>query len=99
MGINTIRNAKRIVLLAWGINKAKVIKETIEGEITSQIPASYLQNHKNTTFIIDVEASTELTRIKTPWLVASCVWTDELKKESCFLVKSRSSKANFKTYR
>ena len=36
MGIGTIRNAKRIVLLAWGINKAGVIKETIEGEITSK---------------------------------------------------------------
>ncbi|WP_064966929.1 glucosamine-6-phosphate deaminase [Tenacibaculum ovolyticum] len=92
MGINTIRNAKRIVLLAWGINKAKVIKETIEGEITSQIPASYLQNHKNTTFIIDVEASTELTRIKTPWLVASCVWTDELKKKAVFWLSQEVQK-------
>ncbi|WP_422091672.1 glucosamine-6-phosphate deaminase [Tenacibaculum ovolyticum] len=92
MGINTIRNAKRIVLLAWGINKAKVIKETIEGEVTSQIPASYLQNHKNTTFIIDVEASTELTRIKTPWLVASCVWTDELKKKAVFWLSQEVQK-------
>ena len=92
MGINTIRNAKRIVLLAWGINKAEVIKQTIEGEITSQIPASYLQNHKNTTFIIDVEASTELTRIKTPWLVASCVWTTELKKKAVFWLSQELQK-------
>jgi len=82
MGIGTIRNAKRIVLMAWGINKAGVINETIEGEITSQIPATYLQRHNNTTIILDEEASSELTRVKTPWLVASCEWTLDLKKKA-----------------
>jgi glucosamine-6-phosphate deaminase len=78
MGISTIRKAKRIVLLAWGINKATVIKETIEGEITSDVPASYLQNHDNVTFVLDEGAAAELTRIKTPWLVKNCIWTEEL---------------------
>ncbi|EJG00084.1 MULTISPECIES: glucosamine-6-phosphate deaminase [Flavobacterium] len=79
MGIGTVRNAKRIVLLGWGISKAGIIKKTIEGEISSQVPATYLQEHHNTTFVLDTEASSELTRVKTPWLVKSCVWTDELK--------------------
>lgn len=78
MGISTIRRAKRIVLLAWGINKASVVKKAIEGEITSEIPSSYLQNHDNVTFVLDSGASQELTRIKTPWLVKSCDWTEEL---------------------
>lgn len=78
MGISTISKAKRIVLLAWGINKASIIKETIEGEISSEVPATYLQSHNNSTFILDTEASSELTRVKTPWLVSSCQWTDEL---------------------
>ncbi len=82
MGIGTIRNAKRIVLMAWGINKAGVINTTIEGEVTSEIPASYLQHHSNTTVILDEEASSELTRVKTPWLVASCEWNLELKKKA-----------------
>jgi len=79
MGIGTVRSAKRIVLLAWGINKAEVIKNTIEGEINSNVPATYLQEHKNTTFVIDTEASSNLTRIKTPWLVTNCIWTEALK--------------------
>ncbi|MFD2941753.1 glucosamine-6-phosphate deaminase [Flavobacterium notoginsengisoli] len=79
MGIGTVRNAKRIVLLGWGISKAGIIKKTIEGEISSQVPATYLQEHHNTTFVLDTEASSELTRVKTPWLVKSCLWTDELK--------------------
>jgi len=79
MGIGTVRNAKRIVLLAWGINKAEIVKKAIEGEMTSNVPATYLQEHKNTTFVLDVEASSELTRIKTPWLVTNSIWTEPLK--------------------
>jgi len=79
MGIGTVRNAKRIVLLAWGINKAEIVKEAIEGEMTSNVPATYLQDHHNTTFVLDVEASSELTRIKTPWLVTNTIWSEPLK--------------------
>jgi glucosamine-6-phosphate deaminase len=79
MGIGTVKNAKRIVLLGWGISKAEIIKKTIEGEISSRVPATYLQQHNNTTFVLDTEASSELTRVKTPWLVKSVIWTEELK--------------------
>lgn len=78
MGVGTVRSAKRIVLLGWGLNKASILKETIEGEITGQVPATYLQEHDNTTFVLDQGAAAELTRVKTPWLVASCKWTEEL---------------------
>jgi glucosamine-6-phosphate deaminase len=79
MGIGTVLSAKRIILLAWGINKSDIIKQTIEGTISANVPATYLQQHENTTFILDKEASSELTRVKTPWLVTSCVWTEDLK--------------------
>ncbi|WP_233098653.1 glucosamine-6-phosphate deaminase [Aureibaculum flavum] len=82
MGIATIRKAKRIVLLAWGINKAGVVKTAIEGEISSQIPATYLQSHNNVTFILDDEASSELTRVKTPWLVTALIWNKHLKRKA-----------------
>ena len=78
MGIGTVRSAKRIVLLGWGIGKAAIIKKTIEGEITPQVPATYLQEHHNTTFVLDSEASSALTRVKTPWLVRPCDWTENL---------------------
>ncbi|MDC8002684.1 glucosamine-6-phosphate deaminase [Aureisphaera galaxeae] len=79
MGIGTTKGAGRIVLLAWGSNKAEIIKKTVEGEITSNVPATYLQDHNNTTFVLDEAASAELTRIKTPWLVTSCEWDEPLK--------------------
>jgi glucosamine-6-phosphate deaminase len=55
-----------------------VVQETIEGDITSKKPATYLQNHPNVSFILDVEAASMLTRINTPWVVDSCEWNHEL---------------------
>ena len=78
MGIATVFEAKRIILLAWGENKAQIIKETIEGEISSKKPATYLQNHPTTTFVLDNEAASLLTRIHTPWIVDNCEWTPQL---------------------
>ena len=76
MGIQTILNAKRVLLMAWGSYKAEIIQSAIEGEISCFIPTTYLQHHKNTTLVIDTEAASELTRIKTPWLVTSCEWNE-----------------------
>lgn len=92
MGIGTVRNAKRIVLLGWGISKADILKSTIEGEMSSQVPATYLQEHNNTTFVLDTEASSELTRVKTPWLVKSCVWTEELKLKAVVWLSELTNK-------
>lgn len=82
MGVSTILRSKRIVLLAWGQNKADIIKRTIQGDISAEIPATFLQNHDNTTFVLDQSAASELTRLKTPWLVEECVWTEELKSKA-----------------
>ncbi len=92
MGIATVRNAKRIVLLGWGQHKASIIKETIEGKISSEVPATYLQNHQNATFVLDVEAGSKLTRNKTPWLVESCIWTTELKNKAIVWLCQKTKK-------
>jgi glucosamine-6-phosphate deaminase len=82
MGVSTILRSKRIVLMAWGQNKASIIKRTIQGEISSEVPATFLQNHNNTTFVLDEGAASELTRLETPWLVGECIWTQELKSKA-----------------
>ncbi len=96
MGISTIRKAKRIVLLAWGINKAAVVKKAIEEVITSEIPSSYLQNHNNCTFVLDEGASQELTRIKTPWLVKPCDWTKNLTLKAAIWLSELKEKSLLK---
>ncbi|MHC0443752.1 6-phosphogluconolactonase, partial [Flavobacterium sp. 3-210] len=49
MGVSTIMRSKRIILMAWGQNKADIIKRTIQGDISSEVPATFLQNHPNAT--------------------------------------------------
>ena len=74
MGVGTILKAKRIVLLAWGEDKSVVIGRIVEGDITSEVPATYLQNHPDIEVVVDETAAQELTRFKTPWLVGTCDW-------------------------
>ncbi len=78
MGISTILSAKNIYLTAWGDEKAKMIKECVEGPVTDTIPSSFLQTHNNAHVVIDLAAAGNLTRIQRPWLVTSCEWNDKL---------------------
>lgn len=78
MGVGTILKARRVFLMAWGEGKAKVIQQTVEGDITDSIPATFLQLHPHTEFILDEASSAQLTRFKTPWLVGHVDWDDKL---------------------
>lgn len=93
MGIATVRRAKRIILLGWGHNKAEIIKKTVEGDISSEVPATYLQGHNNVTFVLDKGAGSELTRNKTPWLVESCDWTKELTAKAVVWLCGKTQKS------
>ncbi len=94
MGISTVMNAKRLVLLGWGQNKAEIIKKTVEGEISSHVPATYLQQHKNCTFVLDSAAGAELTRNKTPWLVdESLEWTESLTAKAIVWLCNENNKS------
>jgi glucosamine-6-phosphate deaminase len=62
MGIGTIMEAKKIILLASGKNKADAIAKAVEGVPTSEVPASFLQRHKDVTVIVDKEAASKLKR-------------------------------------
>ncbi|NLD93682.1 MAG: glucosamine-6-phosphate deaminase [Fibrobacter sp.] len=62
MGIGTILDAKKILLIANGIKKADVCAKFIEGPVTSMITASALQLHSNVTVVLDKDAASQLTR-------------------------------------
>ena len=96
MGIKTILDAKRILLLAWGINKSEIIQKTIEGEVSPILPATYLQNHNNSSIIIDKEAASFMTRINTPWLIKSCEWYKPLKLKAISWLCKKTNKSILK---
>ena len=78
MGVGTILKARKVYMMAWGEGKAGVIKKAVEGPVTDQIPSSFLQKHDDCLVILDEAASSELVRIKTPWLLHSIEWNDRL---------------------
>jgi glucosamine-6-phosphate deaminase len=96
MGVGTIMDAKRIILMAWGEGKANIIKQAVEGPIQESIPATFLQNHQNCDFIIDRAAATSLTREATPWLVGDCEWTEGLIKKATIWLSETRNKAVLK---
>jgi glucosamine-6-phosphate deaminase len=60
MGIGSIMQSKKILLMAFGTDKADAIKGMIDGEVTVDLPASVLQNHDDVTVIIDEDAASKL---------------------------------------
>jgi glucosamine-6-phosphate deaminase len=82
MGVGSIFKAKKVILMAWGEGKASIIKKTVEGPVLDAIPATYLQNHPHVSVVLDQPASSELTRVKTPWLVGSVQWDKKTKKKA-----------------
>ena len=82
MGIGTIFKAREIILMAWNKKKAAIIKKAVEGEISSEVPATYLQLSEHVEFILDVDAACLLTRFDTPWLVKDCIWQEKITRKA-----------------
>ncbi len=61
MGMQSILQAKRILLLATGFDKANAVVRAITGEMSTNMPASLLQLHQNVTFVLDEAAASQLS--------------------------------------
>src|SRR6476661_4676417 len=75
MGVETIFEAREILILATGEHKAAIVRRAVEGEVDHEVAATFLQNHGNTTCYLDRAAAAELTRVATPWLLGPAEWT------------------------
>lgn len=69
MGVATILEAKRIILLAFGEGKSDIIGKTIEGQSIAGVPSSLLQNQPNVEVHLDEAAAGSLTRFQRPWSI------------------------------
>ncbi len=92
MGVGTILKAKRIIVLAWGPKKAEIVAKTVEGEVSSDVPATFLQQHGDVSFVMDEYAAESLTRYSTPWLVGDCQWTEELGRKAVVWLSQKLQK-------
>ncbi|MES2709176.1 MAG: glucosamine-6-phosphate deaminase [Verrucomicrobiota bacterium] len=75
MGVGTILRARKLVLMAWGGNKADIVARAVEGPETEAVSASFLQSHPDARFILNAGAASSLTRLRLPWLVGRAEWT------------------------
>jgi glucosamine-6-phosphate deaminase len=101
MGVRTILEARRVVLLAWGQHKAEIVRAAVEGPVTPQITASFLQEHDQVHFVVDAAAAGALTRYRTPWLLGSLAdlgleWDRGMKRRAIIWLSQLRKKAILK---
>ncbi len=96
MGVGTILEAKRILLLAFGEGKADIVAKTIEGYANTTIPATFLQDHPDTHFLLDEAASSSLTRSQAPWLLGEVSWNPETIRRAVIDLSQELGKAVLK---
>jgi glucosamine-6-phosphate deaminase len=96
MGVGTILEARKIIILAFGEHKAPIVQRAVEGEMTEAIAASFLQKHPDTTFILDRAAAGELTALRSPWIVGPLEWTSALIRRAVIWLSLTVGKALLK---
>ncbi|NIM49902.1 MAG: glucosamine-6-phosphate deaminase [Gemmatimonadales bacterium] len=96
MGVATILEAREIALIATGEHKAAIVRQAVEDEISSNVTATYLQQHAGATVYLDLPAAGELTRIKTPWVLEPVEWTPEMTERAVVWLADRTEKAILK---
>lgn len=96
MGVGTILEARKILLLAFGEHKARIVCETAEGPVTNRVPASLLQEHDDAMILLDGAAASDLTGCSTPWVTSDIQWNTELIKRAVLWLSDQTGKALLK---
>ncbi len=96
MGVASIMEAREIALIATGEHKAAIVQRAVEGEVSPDVAATYLQRHPNVTFYLDPAAAAELTRVKTPWMVGEVKWDREREIEAVIWLSRTTGKSVLK---
>ena len=82
MGMGTMLSAKQVILMAWGEDKAEVVRRIVEGECSTDCPASLFQHHPKVRMFVDETAGSLLTREVAPWLIGPCEWTPKFRRKA-----------------
>jgi glucosamine-6-phosphate deaminase len=98
MGVATILDAKEIALMATGEHKAGIVARAVEGDISPDVAATFLQRHGSVSVYLDLAAAADLTRIKTPWVLegGGVEWSPAVVERSVVWLAERVGKAVLK---
>ena len=75
MGVGTIMEAREIALIATGEHKAAIVRRAVEGDLSRDVAATWLQQHPHARAWLDNAAAADLARIRTPWITGEVEWT------------------------
>ena len=97
MGVGSILDARRVVLMAFGEHKSAIVQKAVEEPPCNHVSASALQQHSDARFVLDRAAASRLTRFESPWLVATLesmglTWTDALMRKAVIWLALRLQK-------
>ncbi len=96
MGVGTILDARKIVLMAFGEHKAKIVQKATEGGVSENVTASFLQQHPDATFLLDEAAAGELAAVARPWEIGPCEWTPPLIRKAVIWLALKANKGLLK---
>ncbi len=96
MGVGTILDARKIVLMAFGEHKAPIVQRAVEGPVTDAVAASFLQEHPDATFLLDHAAAGALAAVARPWTVGPVDWTPALIRRAVIWLSLAVKKALLK---
>ena len=96
MGVGTILEARKIVILAFGEHKAPIVRRALEDEVTDAIAASFLQRHPDATFLLDRGAAAALTAARSPWIAGPVTWAPPLIRRAVIWLSLHVKKALLK---
>lgn len=96
MGVGTILDAKKIVVLAFGEHKAIPVRKALEGEVSDAVAASFLQLHPDSVFLLDIGAANHLTAYVAPWMIGPVEWTPDLIRQAIIWLALKEKKGLLK---
>jgi glucosamine-6-phosphate deaminase len=96
MGVGTILDARKVVLMAFGEHKAPVVQRATEGPVTESVAASFLQQHPDATFLLDQPAARRLAAFDHPWTLGPVEWTAGLIRKAVIWLGLKVEKALLK---
>ncbi|MCQ2143941.1 MAG: 6-phosphogluconolactonase [Bacteroidales bacterium] len=92
MGIETMMTARKVIIMAWGEDKADIVQKIVEEKYDPSRPISFFQRHKNVRLLVDEGAGSLLVREAAPWLLGPCDWTPKLRRKAVIWLSQKVGK-------
>ncbi len=96
MGLGSILQARKIILIALGEHKAKIIKDLCEGPVSERVPATFLREHGDASVYVDTASASKLTSVCTPWVLGNITFDDRMIKRAVLWLSRQTKKALLK---